>query len=264
MPREKLRLVSQGQYNPDTGIKVTQKLAISDVGNIRIPDSNESNSSVCPPGTVGIMNSSMGDYNTDPYTLANQLNPGKPSNREIYGDIYRPDPKRGGLASYYGVGGGAVKRWFNMRMNDGTQNPRNCVSTDVIGSRFYLCSDNRSGGARGTGQQERMMLALGLCVSGGLKADPWYTKGGGPNQNIPFQYREKRQDIAACVRYCLGIYDGILDDIIMPPASSAWIQLSIEPAENGRGWEVVVIYLVPMPGIGSDPRPPWQELPQYG
>ena len=263
MPREPLRLATQGEYNPDTGIKVTQKLKVSDVGNIRIPDGTESSTSLCPPGTIGIMNTSMADYLGDPYTLNNQLNPGKPSNREIYGDIYREKPRQGGLAFYYGVGGGAVKRWFNMRMNDGTQSPRNCVSADVIGSRFYLCTDNRSGGNAGTGQQERMMLALGLCVDGGLKADPWYTKGGGPGRNIPFVYRERLQDVAACVRYALAIYDGRLDDIIMPPASSAWIQLSIEPSEGGRGWEVVMIYLVPMPGIGSDLRPPWAELPQY-
>lgn len=264
MAREPLRLATQGQYNPDTGIKVTQKLKVSDVGNIRIPDGIEANTSICPPGTVGILNTSMADYLGDPYTLNNQLNPGKPSNREIYGDIFRPDPKRGGLAQYYGIGGGAVKRWFNMRMNDGKQNPRNCVSTDVIGSRFYLCTDNRSGGAAGTGQQERMMLSLGLCVEGGLKADPWYTKGGGPNHNIPFIYREKLQDIAACIRYLLAVYDGFLDDVIQPAASSAWIQLCIEPGENGRGWEAVIFYLVPAQDMGSDRRLPWGDLTQYG
>lgn len=265
MARQPLRVSPEGSYNTALGIYVTRKLACEDVGNIRTPDAGEDTSLiVCPPGTYGLMNSGMAAWKKDPYTATELLNPGKPSNREIYGDLSKPPIQQGGLANYFGVGPGAVKRWFNMRSPGGISSPRDCVPISVVGRRFYQLEFVRDDGRQGGGLQSRAFLASCLCVNGGLKADPWYTKGGGPLRNQPFMWRENRDDIAGCVRFAESVYNFQEEDIIQPPAGSAWVQMTIEAGEDGWGWDLVILYFVPQNGSGSDLRPNWDELPQRG
>ena len=263
MAREPLRLSPIGSYNPNTGIYATQLLRCEDVGNIRSPDAGEDTSlMVCPPGTFGLMNGGMAAWKSDPYTADNLLNPGKPSNREIYGDLSKPPLQQGGLANYYGVGAGAVKRWFKMRSPGGQVSPRDCVPISVVGRRFYQLEFRRPDGRQGGGLQSRAFLAICLCVDGGLKADPWFTKGGGQRKNIPFMWRENRDDIAGCVRFAESVFNFDEEDLIQPPTGSAWVQMTIEPGENGWGWDLVILYFLPKNGSGSDTRPDWSYLPQ--
>ena len=268
MPGKVYELADPGEYLPNDGIYITDILTVPLVGNNRPPGQGENPAPKGnnPPGTYGKMNTGVGEWMGNPYTLGEQLNPGKPSRYEIYGDEVLDGttgkPFGGGMAEYFGVQPRTVERWFSMKTVYGVQAPRNCVYVKAVGQRFYALPEilpvkNVSGISfqpEGAGVKQRAIMATGLCVKGGLQATPHFTKGGDPEGTpknrrtfaIPFRQREYRENITDCVRLMFTIAVGMRDDITDPPTSAAWVQMTIEPArDNDAGWELVILYFMP-------------------
>lgn len=278
MPRHEYELADVGEYLPNDGIYITDLLKVNQVGNNRPPGQSENPAprGDCPPGTFGKMNTGIGRYTADPYTQTDQLNPGKPSRFEIYGDeAISPDTGKaygGGMAEYFGVQPRTVERWFSIKTKFGVQDPRNCVTLDSIGKRFYSLPEQVGpkvvGGVSfqppGAGVKQRALMACGLAVLGGLQAAPHFTKGGDPPGTLPanrtfsrpFRHRVYRESIWACVRLMQDVQAGLIDDLTDPPTSSAWVQMTIEPGRNGSGWELVIIYFMPYKHEYKE-RPGW-------
>ena len=260
-------LADPGEYKYNDGIYITDLLTVPMVGNNRPPGNveNPTPRGNVPPGTYGKMNTGIGLYNSNPYTQTDQLNPGKPSRFEIYGDetIDGNTGKAygGGMAEYFGVQPRTVERWFSMKTQFGVQDARNCVTLDSIGKRFYALREDiparTVGGVTftppGSGVKIRALMACGLAVVGGLQATPHFTKGGDRPQTlpanrrfaIPFRERVYRESIWACVRLMYSVQAGVLNDLTDPPTASAWVQMTIEPSRNGVGWELRILYFMP-------------------